>query len=108
MRTVVAALTIFLSTSITAHAETNAKPITTALPEGYCAFQSTELREAARTVALEGGIPCLQGVFAAVPGPSLPTRAEYRAYRAPTPMFVPRLGLATQTEQPVAKTEAAA
>lgn len=41
----------------------------------------TRLRETAREVALEAGIPCLQGVFAAVPGPSLPTRAEYRAYR---------------------------
>jgi len=40
-----------------------------------------ELRELARTVALEAGIPCAQGVFAAVPGPSLPTRAEYRALR---------------------------
>lgn len=41
----------------------------------------TRLREAAREVAIEAGIPCLQAVFAAVPGPSLPTRAEYRAYR---------------------------
>ena len=32
----------------------------------------------ARNVAREAGIPCLPGVFAAVPGPSLPTRAEYR------------------------------
>jgi purine-nucleoside phosphorylase len=35
-------------------------------------------RTIARTVAREAGIPCLPGVFAAVPGPSLPTRAEYR------------------------------
>lgn len=35
-------------------------------------------RELARLTAREIGIPCLQGVFAAVPGPSLPTRAEYR------------------------------
>ena len=26
-------------------------------------------------------MPCTSAVFAAVPGPSLPTRAEYRAYR---------------------------
>ena len=41
----------------------------------------TYLREVARRVAIEAGIPCLQAVFASVPGPSLPTRAEYRAYR---------------------------
>lgn len=35
-------------------------------------------RELARRVAMDAGIPCLQGVYAAVPGPSLPTRAEYR------------------------------
>ena len=35
-------------------------------------------RTVARHVAREVGIPCLPGVFAAVPGPSLPTRAEYR------------------------------
>jgi purine-nucleoside phosphorylase len=35
----------------------------------------------ARQVALRAGIPCLSGVFAAVPGPSLPTRAEYRFLR---------------------------
>ena len=35
-------------------------------------------RKVARRVAREAGIPCLPGVFAAVPGPSLPTRAEYR------------------------------
>ncbi|MHC4513521.1 MAG: purine-nucleoside phosphorylase [Planctomycetota bacterium] len=35
-------------------------------------------RELARQTAREIGIPCLQGVFAAVAGPSLPTRAEYR------------------------------
>jgi purine-nucleoside phosphorylase len=38
------------------------------------------LRETARRVAAEAGIPCLQGVFAAVPGPTLPTRAEYRFF----------------------------
>ncbi len=35
-------------------------------------------RQVARNVASEVGIPCQQGVFAAVPGPCLPTRAEYR------------------------------
>lgn len=35
-------------------------------------------RDVARSVAREAGIPCLPGVFAAVPGPCLPTRAEYR------------------------------
>jgi purine-nucleoside phosphorylase len=35
-------------------------------------------RELARRTAREIGIPCLPGVFAAVAGPSLPTRAEYR------------------------------
>ena len=33
-------------------------------------------------VARDAGIPCLPGVFAAVPGPSLETRAEYRMLRA--------------------------
>ncbi len=35
-------------------------------------------RERARLTAREIGIPCLEAVFAAVAGPSLPTRAEYR------------------------------
>jgi purine-nucleoside phosphorylase len=35
-------------------------------------------RERARSVAAEVGISLLPGVFAAVPGPSLPTLAEYR------------------------------
>jgi purine-nucleoside phosphorylase len=35
----------------------------------------------AREVAMRVGVPCLPGVFAAVPGPSLPTRAEYRFLR---------------------------
>ncbi|HLQ38684.1 MAG TPA: purine-nucleoside phosphorylase [Planctomycetota bacterium] len=37
--------------------------------------------ERALEVANGVGIPCLPGVFAAVPGPSLPTRAEYRFLR---------------------------
>lgn len=40
-----------------------------------------ELIELARETALRGGIPCLPGVFAGIPGPSLPTRAEYRFLR---------------------------
>ena len=42
---------------------------------------SREWQEMARDVALRAGIPCLPGVFAAVPGPCLPTRAEYRFLR---------------------------
>jgi len=42
---------------------------------------STYYQEMARDVAVRGGIPCLPGVFACVPGPSLPTRAEYRYLR---------------------------
>jgi purine-nucleoside phosphorylase len=37
--------------------------------------------EVARDAALRGGIPCLPGVLAAVPGPCMPTRAEYRFLR---------------------------
>lgn len=39
------------------------------------------LRELCRRVAVEAGVPSLQGVFAAVSGPTLPTRAEYRFLR---------------------------
>lgn len=42
---------------------------------------SPRWREAAREAALKAGIPCLPGTFAAVPGPNLPTRAEYRFLR---------------------------
>lgn len=35
----------------------------------------------AREVGLRGGIPCLPGVLAAVAGPSMPTRSEYRFLR---------------------------
>ncbi|MCA8957435.1 MAG: purine-nucleoside phosphorylase [Planctomycetes bacterium] len=35
-------------------------------------------RELAREVAREAGVPCQPAVLAAVPGPALPTRAEYR------------------------------
>lgn len=37
--------------------------------------------EVARDVGLRAGIPCTAGVFAAVSGPSMPTRAEYRFLR---------------------------
>ncbi len=40
-----------------------------------------ELRALARTVALEQGIVLREGVYVAVPGPSLETRAEYRMLR---------------------------
>jgi purine-nucleoside phosphorylase len=41
-----------------------------------------ELRAVARTVALELGIVLREGVYVAVPGPNLETRAEYRMLRA--------------------------
>ncbi len=41
----------------------------------------TELRALARTTALELGIVLREGVYVAVPGPSLETRAEYRMLR---------------------------
>jgi purine-nucleoside phosphorylase len=40
-----------------------------------------EWMDVARDVALRAGIPCAPGVFAAVAGPSMPTRAEYRFLR---------------------------
>jgi purine-nucleoside phosphorylase len=40
-----------------------------------------ELRAIARAVALERGIALREGVFVAVPGPNLETRAEYRMLR---------------------------
>jgi purine-nucleoside phosphorylase len=40
-----------------------------------------ELRALARSVALEQGIVLREGVYAAVPGPNLETRAEYRMLR---------------------------
>jgi purine-nucleoside phosphorylase len=41
-----------------------------------------ELRKLARTVALEHKIVLREGVYVAVPGPNLETRAEYRMLRA--------------------------
>jgi purine-nucleoside phosphorylase len=40
-----------------------------------------EWMDIARDTALRAGIPCQPGVFAAVTGPSMPTRAEYRFLR---------------------------
>ena len=37
--------------------------------------------DTARDVAMRVGIPCSPGIFAAVSGPSMPTRAEYRFLR---------------------------
>jgi purine-nucleoside phosphorylase len=41
-----------------------------------------ELQRLAAEVALEAGIPLRRGVYVAVPGPNLETRAEYRMLRA--------------------------
>jgi purine-nucleoside phosphorylase len=46
-----------------------------------CHPYDPELIKRARQVALEEKIPCQQGVFVAVPGPNLETRAEYRFLR---------------------------
>ena len=59
-------------------------PLVGAVGEGEVRFPdmsdpyTAAWRQVARNVASEVGIPCQQGVFAAVPGPCLPTRAEYR------------------------------
>ena len=37
--------------------------------------------QVARDVAVKAGVPCPRGIFAAIPGPSMPTRAEYRFLR---------------------------
>lgn len=47
-----------------------------------CYAYDRELLALARRVALEEKIPCHQGVFVAVAGPNLETRAEYRFLRA--------------------------
>jgi len=46
-----------------------------------CRPYDPELIRRAREVALAEKIPCQQGVFVAVPGPNLETRAEYRFLR---------------------------
>lgn len=46
------------------------------------AVYDAELRAMARAIALAGGITLREGVYVAVPGPALETRAEYRMLRA--------------------------
>jgi purine-nucleoside phosphorylase len=58
-----------------------------------------ELIALARRTALELGIPCFPGVFVAVAGPNLETRAEYRMLRA---MGADLVGMSTVPEVIVA------
>lgn len=53
------------------------------------------LRRATREIADEAGFPAFEGVFAAIQGPSLPTRAEYRYLRNTGADFV---GMSTVPE----------
>jgi purine-nucleoside phosphorylase len=52
----------------------------TRFPDMSAAYDP-DLRRLADEVALEGGFPLRRGVYAAVPGPNLETRAEYRMLR---------------------------
>lgn len=54
-----------------------------------------ELRQVVRQIAEEAGFPVFDGVFAAIQGPSLPTRAEYRYLRNTGADFV---GMSTVPE----------
>ncbi|MAE75905.1 MAG: purine-nucleoside phosphorylase [Planctomycetes bacterium] len=54
-----------------------------------------DLKQLARSVAEDVGFPCHDGVFCAIQGPSLPTRAEYRYLRSAGADFV---GMSTVPE----------
>lgn len=64
-----------------------------------CEPYDKKLIALARKTALELGIPCLPGVFVAVAGPNLETRAEYRMLRA---MGADLVGMSTVPEVIVA------
>lgn len=63
-------------------------------PDMSAAYDA-ELRDLARTVALEHKIVLREGVYVAVPGPNLETRAEYRMLRA---MGADLVGMSTVPE----------
>jgi len=61
------------------------------MSEPYC----SQLRSLAKGLAEEAGFPLHEGIFSAIQGPSLPTRAEYRFLRAAGSDFV---GMSTVPE----------